>query len=168
VPEPLVYNAAYRREALLSVPELAAGLSAIDHDLWRALSAAGDRAAFAPGARIRHLNVGRTRPYLRERFLCGARLGRHRARRWAWPRRLVYAAASPLVPFVLAGRAREAVRRAGGAGELPPGTRRTAFVGLLARAAGEALGYLGGAPRDAELAETELELHKVRYAGTTR
>jgi hypothetical protein len=168
VAEPLVYNAAYRRDALLAVPELARALSAIDHDLWRALAAVGHRAAFEPEARLRHLNVARRGPYLRERFLCGARLGLHRGQRWGWPRRLAYAAAAPLVPFVLAARARGAASLADGARPLPRGVAATAALGLVARATGEAIGYLGLAPASVERHETELELHKVRYAGAGR
>ena len=169
VAEPLVYNSAYRRDVLLGLGErLAPGLSSIDHDLWRELAATGHRAAFEPGARLRHLNVGRIGPFLRERFLCGARFGRHRARRWPWPRRLAYAAATPLVPFVLVARAREGVRTAFRDATPPRGTRTAAALGLVARAAGEALGYLGLASAGVERAATEIEVHKVRYAGSAR
>jgi hypothetical protein len=167
VPEPLVYNSSFRRAALLETGErLAAGLSAVDHDLWRELATRGHRAFFEPAARIAHLNVARAVPFLRERWLCGARFGRHRARRWEWPRRLLYAAATPLVPLVLAARARGAMRDARRHRDLPAGFRRAAAAGLAARAIGEAAGYLGLAGARVESRATEYEVHKTRYAGS--
>jgi hypothetical protein len=165
VEEPLVYNAAYRRDALLALGDrLEAGLSAIDHDLHREFAAAGRRALFEPAARLRHLNVGRPGSLVRERLLCGLRFGRFRAERWTFPRRLLYAAASPLVPLVLARRHVAALRRRVGEPPRPASTALWVAVALVARAAGEALGYLG-AGRDSAAAAAELEIHKVRYAG---
>jgi hypothetical protein len=166
IAEPLVYNAAYRREALVALGErLPTMLSPRDHDLWRALAPLGHRAAFEPRARIRHLNVVQRGAFVRERALCGVRLGAHRARQWTAARRLLYAAASPLVPFVLAARARAGIRHYAAAGALPRWTAPWTLLGLVARAAGEAYGYLGGNKAAYDEVTTELEVHKVRYAG---
>jgi hypothetical protein len=163
VDDPLVYNAAYRRDLLLALGDgLADALSAIDHDLHRALAAAGRRARFEPAARIRHLNVSRRGALVRERLLCGLRFGRFRAGRWSWPRRIVYAAASPLVPFVLLARARREIAAALAGGEAPWTTPFWLLVALVVRAAGEGLGYLG-AGAHAEEEETEIEVHRTRY-----
>ena len=168
VETPLVYNAAHRREALLGLGErLAAGLSAVDHDLWRELAAGGHRARFEPAARIRHLNVAAGRAFARERFLCGVRLGLHRAHRWPLARRLLYAAAAPLAAAVLAQRSTPAIRTHLRHGRLPRGTLAWIAAALALRVTGEALGYLGFAPRGLEAELTELELHKSRYAGAT-
>ena len=166
IAEPLVYNAAYRREALVALGDrLRAMLSPRDHDLWRALAPLGHRAAFEPRARIRHLNVVERGAFLQERALCGVRLGAHRARQWPAARRLLYAAASPLVPFVLAGRARAAFRHYAAAGVLPRGTAVWTLWALVVRAAGEACGYLGWNSPASEAVTTELEVHKTRYVG---
>jgi hypothetical protein len=165
VPEPLVYNAAYRREPLVAFGDrLADLLSPVDHDLWRELAARGHRAAFAPAARIRHLNVAQLGAFIHERSLCGTRMGLHRARRWPAAKRLLYAAAWPLVPFVLGARSRAGRRHYAAAGALPRWTSTWIAGGLLARAAGEACGYLGWGGRRVETVTTELEVHKTRYA----
>jgi hypothetical protein len=161
--EPLFYNAAFRRDALFALGEgLVDALSSIDRGAWEPLGAAGRRARFEPAARIRHLNVSLPGALLRERLLCGLRLGRFRARRWGWPRRLAYATAAPLVPLVLAARVRRVVSRAVARGGLPLSTLPWLAIALAARAAGEGLGYLG-AGRSAEAAETEIELNRTRY-----
>jgi hypothetical protein len=166
IAEPLVYNAAYRREPLAALGDrLADLLSPVDHDLWHELAARGHRAAFAPAARIRHLNVARLRPFFQERSLCGTRMGLHRARRWPLAKRLLYAAAWPLVPFVLGARARAGARHYAAAGVLPRWTSTWLAGGLLARAAGEACGYLGWGGPGVDTVTTELEVHKTNYAG---
>ena len=165
VAEPLVYNSAYRREALVALGDsLGELLSAIDHDLWRALAARGHRAAFEPPARIRHLNVAQAGAFFRERALCGTRMGLYRARRWPAAKRLLYAAAWPLVPFVLGRRSRAAIRHYAAAGALPRWTSSWIAGALLARAAGEACGYLGWGGAGVDEVTTELEVHKTRFA----
>jgi hypothetical protein len=163
ISDPLVYNAAYRRDALLALGEgLADAISSTDTDLQRAFHAAGRRVHFEPAARIRHLNVSRLGAFLRERFCCGLLLGRFRARRWPWHRRLLYAAAAPLVPVVLFVRSRRAIAAALAAERPPRATAIWIAVALVTRAAGEALGYLG-AGAGSERVETEIEIHRGRY-----
>jgi hypothetical protein len=161
--EPLFYNTAFRRDALLALgDDLADALSSIDRGAWGPLRAAGRRARFEPAARLRHLNVSRPGALLRERLYCGLRLGHFRSRRWGWLRRLTYAAATPLVPLVIAARVRREVRGALARGGLPLSTLPWLAIALAARAVGEGLGYLG-AGRFAEAAETEIEIHRTRY-----
>jgi hypothetical protein len=166
IAEPLVYNAAFLRAPLVALGDrLRKMLSPRDHDLWWALAPLGHRAAYEPRARIRHLNVVQRGAFFRERVLCGVRLGLHRARQWPLGRRLLYAAASPLVPFVLAARARAGLRHYAAAGALPRWTALWVSWALVARAAGEACGYLGWDNPASEAETTELEVHKTRYAG---
>lgn len=161
--EPLVYNAAFRRDALLALgDQLADAISAIDDDLWRSFGAAGRRARFEPTARIRHLSVSRPAALIRERILCGLRFGEFRARRWPWWRRLLYAAGSPLVPFVLYWRKRQAVLRHRAAERFPASMSLWMIWLLTLRAAGEGFGYLGFGVH-ADSAETEIEIHRTRY-----
>jgi hypothetical protein len=161
--EPLFYNSAFRRDALLALGDaLADAMSSVDRGAWAPLAAAGRRARFEPAARIRHLNVSFARALVRERWLCGLRFGRFRARRWRWPRRLAYAAAAPLVPLVLGSRVAGVARRAVAKGAVPATTPLWMALALAVRAAGEGLGYLGFG-HAAAAAETEIEIHRTRY-----
>lgn len=169
IPEALIYNAAYRRAALLELGDgLEAALDTYSEALWPALRARGHRACFEPAARIAHLNVGRLGPYVHEKLLAGFILGSLRAARWPWWRRLAYALASPLIACVLAARLREPLRRIGRAHRLPSGTAALVLAGAVLRAIGEAVAYTGAAPASAEARMTEIELHKVAYASRGR
>jgi hypothetical protein len=169
IDEPLVYNSAFRRAALLALGDgLADGISAIDHDVGRSLRATGKRAAFAPRAQINHLNVNRPCWLLVERFYCGIRFGLFRAGKWGWPRRLLYAGASLGTPALLAWRARRIIRHHAVHQELPASTWLWLPLGLVARAAGEALGYLGMGGEGILEHETEIEVHRERYVRSSR
>lgn len=158
------FNAAYRREVLLDLgARLEAALGHGD-ELTRHLAARGGRALFAPAARIEHVNLARPAAWLEERYCVGRLVGANRADRWGRPRRLAYAAASPLIALVLARRALAHHRRLDDELALPGGTWAGVIAASAIRAAGEAVGYLFGGSRRAELAADELELHKLRYA----
>jgi hypothetical protein len=91
-------------------------------------------------------------------------LGGRRAERWSWPRRLVYALGTPLIPALLILRLRPVLAAARRAGLLPRGTLAALLTGGTVSAAGEMASYLFGPNPDAESAMMEYELHKVRYA----
>lgn len=159
-----IHNGAYKRDVLLELgPRLEVALAHGD-ELTLHFHHRGHRAYFEPAARIDHLNVTRTGPWLRERFLGGQLIGAQRSTRWGWPRRLLYAAAAPLIPLVILRRLWPGIARARRAHRLPAGTLPAIVAGAAVAAAGEAVGYLGGVSRAAELQMNEYELHKVRYA----
>jgi hypothetical protein len=108
------------------------------------------------------MNFERWRPWLRALFLSGRLLGGRRAESWPVFKRLAYAAASPLIPFLRLTRARRAVRRA----EFPRLVRWRLYpvmgVGLLADGLGQFLGYLFG-KGDARAFSLKFEFHRERY-----
>jgi len=77
---------------------------------------------------------------------------------------LLYIAASPLIPFVLLARivrgTRSALPR-----RLPAATFPLLLVGAIAKVVGEVIGYLGVRLPSLERRLTDIEIHKVRYAG---
>ena len=159
-----IHNGAYKRDVLLELgPRLEVALAHGD-ELTLHFHQRGHRSYFEPAARIDHLNVTRVGPWLRERFLGGRLIGAQRSTRWGWPRRLLYAAAAPLIPVVILRRLWPGIARARQTQRLPPATLPAIFAGAAVAAAGEAVGYLGGVSRAAELEMNEYELHKVRYA----
>ena len=158
------HNSSYKREALLELgPALDRALAHGD-DLALHCSTTGQRAYFAPAARIDHLNISQPGPWLEERFLGGLLIGGHRAERWPAWRRVLYFGGSVLVAPVLLYRLRHAVRAALREHRLPIGTLPALVAGTVVWAAGEALGYARGARRSESVQMTEYELHKVRYA----
>lgn len=157
------HNVAYKREALL---ELGSGLErALTHgdQLNLHFRARGHRVYFEPAARTDHLNVSRPADWFWERFLCGLLIAGQRAERWPWPKRLLYLAASPLIPAVIFSRTRKGLRQARRQARLPPGTIPGLIVGSVISGLGELVGYARGAGRTAQRQMTEYEVHKVRY-----
>lgn len=163
--DPLVYNTAYRRSALLQLGDrLGPALDPYAEELWPTLHGHGNRAGFEPTARIDHLNVARPGPYFQEKFLAGLLIGASRSRRWSWGRRILYVLGSPLIPVVLVARLLTSVRRVARTQRLPAGTIAVIAAGAVAKSVGEVIGYLGAAPSSTEARMTEIELHKVKYA----
>ena len=165
MPDPLIYNTAYRREALLIFGDQVGRCARSQRGGPVAqVQCDGTRAAFAPQARILHLNVARLRWLVSEKFYVGVVLGTRRAQRWAWPRRLLYIVASPLIPFVLLVRivrgTRSSLPR-----RLPAATFPLMLVGAISKVVGEVIGYLGVRLPSLERRLTDIEIHKVRYAG---
>ena len=160
LPDPLIYNTAYRRSVLLSFgDQLGDALDPTSEMLWPRLHAEGHRACFAPEARLRHLNVARFGPMLVEKFGMGVVLGNHRADRWPGARRAAYVLASPLIPAVLIGRV---VQKVGWPAR--PAAIPGALIGAVSKAAGEVLGYLGVRLPAVDAKRVDIEIHKVRYA----
>jgi hypothetical protein len=165
IPDPLVYNTAYRRDVLLAIGEgLATALNPSEETLWPLLWSRGHRAAFASDAQILHLNVGTFSTLIHEKFCVGVVLGTHRSARWSTLRRLLYFAGSPLIALVLFGRV------LGGARYWPSGGLRARAIGgvlvaAIAKAAGEATAYLGVKLPAAAATLHDMEVRKVQYAG---
>jgi hypothetical protein len=163
--DPLIYNTAYRRTALLELgDQLASALDPNTETLWPRLMALGHRAFFAPSARILHLNVASFRYVAREKFCVGVVLGRLRSRMWSWPRRGAYLLASPLIPVVLLFRVARGTRSVRPR-KLPVGTVAAMVISAIAKTAGEVVGYLGIDLPSAETRLIHIELRKVEYAG---
>jgi hypothetical protein len=158
------FNAAYRRSALLELgPRLDVLLSTGD-ELLQALRAAGGRFVFEPSARIAHLNIARRRDWIVERYLGGLVTAHSRMERWPRRRRLLYAAASPLIPVVLLARILPGLETARRTSLVPASAYPAVLAGLVVSAAGELVAYLGGSAEEATRRMGEYELHKCRYA----
>jgi hypothetical protein len=158
---PPIYNALFAREPLLALGEaLPRALSPHDDSVSPMSGAAGERVAVLPEARIGHLNVVRPGDFLRSKRWLGMATGDGRARRWRLSRRLAYAAAAPLIAAILFARYLRDWRIARRADVLPAATVPLLAAGALVRAAGEAVGYLGGMPREVHDRLQHLEIHK--------
>ena len=163
--DPLIYNTAYRRDVLLSLGEgLAAALDPSEETLWPVLLSRGHRVALASEARILHLNVGKFRTLIHEKFCVGVVLGTHRAARWSPLRRLLYFVVSPLIALVLFARVLRGARF-WPAGGLRPSAVGGVLIAAIAKAAGEATAYAGVKLPTAAATLHDMEVRKVQYAG---
>ncbi|MGH2957533.1 MAG: hypothetical protein ACRDL6_11115, partial [Solirubrobacterales bacterium] len=123
----------------------------------------GHRLWMEPGARMTHLNVTLPSSWVGERVGAGRRFGAARAANWSWPHRLLYAAASPLIPLVRLRRMVPVWRRCRRRNDLPRGFLPALLFSLVVSAYGEFLGYLLGAGSSTERRLSRMELRKEEH-----
>lgn len=145
VPRGPGHNTCYDRDLLLRFcKDLADDLTS-ESALHERLAAAGHQAYFTKDARTSHVNISLLPALLAQSFIGGRIFGEQRAKDWPLVKRLIYAAAFPLVPPLRLSRILAL---------LPPSARAeihlysllplTCFA-LLLHALGEACGYVFGA-----------------------
>ncbi len=164
IPESPLYNATYARAALLGMDGRLEHALACGDELPIYMRTQGHRCYFEPRARLDHVNVARTAPFLRERFTAGVLIGAYRARRWSLARRLMYMAGAPLIPVVLLSRVLPGLRHVSERTRLPRLTFPLMVLGACVKAAGEFAGYAGASGRSSEREMHEYEIHKLAYA----
>lgn len=161
---PPIYNGLFQRSMLeLHGADLRRALLPHDDAVPPMPAGRGYRAIFTPAARIGHLNVVRLSDFARSKCQLGMAVGEARGRRWGWPRRLAYAAASPLIAVVLFSRYLPVYQRARREDPMPAGVLPLLGLGALVRAAGEAVGYLGWSPASLHARIEHLEVFKIDY-----
>lgn len=94
------HNSSYKRDELLALGGRLERLLEAETVLHLAWSAEGRRLVVEPRARVRHVNYSRWRSWVPVQVLAGRLFGGMRAATWPRRRRMVYAAASPLIPAV--------------------------------------------------------------------
>jgi len=159
------HHSSYRRELLLEFGDDLPALLEAEVALHHALAARGHQLYLAAGAVSSHVNVSKFSAFVKLEFMGQRLFGALRARSlaWSWPRRLFYAAASPLIPLVRLARAAGDVRRVGRDHDLGVGIYPIMGLAMIAGAAGEALGYLFGG---GGVASQRIDLELNRYAYT--
>lgn len=155
------YNAAFRKSVLLEFGDRLEHAITFGEELFLGLKARGHKAYFDPGATIRHVNLARLGPWMHERFLAGVLIGGYRSAQWSWLRRIAYAGASPLIPFVILSRIAGGVRAEARREGLQPGTTAAIILGAFVKAAGEFRGYLAGPGDTADSIMNRYEIRKL-------
>lgn len=157
------HNSMYRRDALLELDEELEKLFEVETALhWQMGERLGSRFAVEPSARQHHLNFEKVIPSYQIRFLAGWSFADGRRLPWGWPKRLFYAAASPLIPFVRMRRiwpkmkALEQLR-------ITPMVAVHTFASLAFDAAGQMAGYLAPIPDWANALLTDYETRRERF-----
>lgn len=155
------HNSSYRRDLLVGLGRRLDSLIRSDTLLNETLRDDGHDLYAHAAARTRHLNLTGWF-WILERFDHDRLWAVKRSESWSWPRRLLYVAGSPLIPWIRLGRILPEVRRAGHGRDVP----QLAFIviGLVAGAVGEAAGYAVRRPGASVRRLHDVELHRTRYA----
>jgi Glycosyl transferase family 2. len=157
------HNTAFRRETLMAFGDDLDKAFGFGDGLHEGMKARGHRAWFEPVVVVEHVNIHRARHWVRERYLSGALIGGSRSAKWPWQRRLLYVAASPLIPFVILSRVRKGIREVGRREALPRGTYPVIVGGVLLKVLGEVRGYLFGKNEKIEAGMTAFEIRKLAF-----
>ena len=152
-------NSSYKRELLLSYGDELDALLEMETLLHWDFRSKGGQLYLEPAARTLHVNHGHLPGFVREHFYVGRMFAGQRARRWSRARRLAYAGASPLIPFVRMSRILPAVRRSSRRHGLLPRVLPPLLLGLAVSAAGELLGYAAG-PGSSGRRIVDVEFHR--------
>jgi GT2 family glycosyltransferase len=159
------HNSSYKRNVLL---DYGAGLESMmeaETVLHWDLRSKGYKLYLEPAAKIAHTNFAMLRPFLAVHFYGGRVFAATRAQnsRWGWRRRLLFSCGSPLIPVVRLWRIVREMSRPGRHLRSVLRVLPHLFLGLVADATGQMLGYvLGAGNTKAKL--TGLEFHRYRYA----
>jgi GT2 family glycosyltransferase len=158
------HNSSYKKSVLLAYgSELEAMLEAESVLHWD-LRQKGYKLHLEPAAQIAHLNFGRLSSWLQAQFYSGRVFASSRSRSWSTGRRILYAMASPLIPFVRIKRIIEQARESGAWRKVPRGVLPMLLLGLFISALGEFVGYCAG-PGQARPRLAEFEFHRIRHLG---
>ena len=142
-----IHNTSYRRQLLANLSNELEYLLADERRLMRRLKESGGRFLFRPDATASHLNEATWRLVLGMSYFNGRRFGGRRAEGWPWSRRLMYAAAFPLLSGPLLRKAMRDISPVPGRPAFMPKLLPALWLQALAHSLGEAVGYLRG-PKD--------------------
>jgi len=154
------HNSSYKRDILLAFGDELETLMEAESVLHRHLQAKGYGLFLEAGTRTLHLNFDTWSAWIPARYYTGRQFASTWAHSWSWPRRLLFTAASPLIPWVRLWRVQSRVRRGQTTGfylRLLP----IMLSGLLVEGVGHMLGYAAGAG-DAPEKVGRYEFHRIR------
>ncbi len=156
------HNSSYKRSIVLEYgPALEAMLEAETVLCWN-LRSRGYELGLEPAARTNHLNFSRLRPSLAMRFHSGRLFAAARSSHWPWPRRLLFTASAPLIPFVRLWRTLGELLKPGRPRNLIPSVIPALTVLLAMDGLGEMVGYALGAG-SAKQVLSDMEFRRFRY-----
>ncbi|HYM13775.1 MAG TPA: glycosyltransferase [Bryobacterales bacterium] len=158
------HNSSYKREILLRYGVQLDSMMEAESVLHWDLRRNGHRLYLEPAAITTHVNFTLLSSWIQAVFQSGRKFGAFRAgnERWSLARRLLFAAAAPLIPLVRFRRILAELRRPGRPSHRLPGVAPLLLLGLTVDGAGQMTGYaLGaGAAREQLLC---FEFHRYRH-----
>ncbi len=155
------HNSSYKRDILLAYGNQLEGLMQAESVLHRHLRAQGYELQLESGTCTSHLNFASWSSWIPARYYTGRQFAATWAQAWSWPRRLLFTAASPLIPWIRLWRIQKHVRRRQPWGFfirfLP-----IMFAGLFIESLGQMVGYAAGAGNSIEKV-AEYEFHRIKH-----
>jgi hypothetical protein len=131
--------------------------------LQQELRADGESLFLEPRAVVSHVNFALTLPWLAATLWSARGFAATRASEWGRLRRVAYAIASPLIPFVRARHLWPSLRRIRRAGPTPSGVLPLLAVGLAVDALGQCAGYLGRNGTGSRERARAYEFHRLEH-----
>jgi len=154
------HNSSYKRDIILAFGNELETLMEAESVLHRHLRAKGYELYLESGTCTSHLNFDTWSAWIPARYYTGRQFASTWAHSWSWPRRLLFTAASPLIPWVRLWRVQSRVRR-GQTTEFLLRLLPIMLSGLLVEGVGHMLGYAAGAG-DASEKVGRYEFHRIR------
>jgi len=156
------HNSSYQRASLLAYGDALSQWLDAEYVLQKDLLARGHRLYLQAAAVTRHLNFARWLPSLALRFNGGRVFASARSRSWSLGRRLGYAIAAPLIPWVRLAKLFRWSRRSAAYQRIVWRILPALIFFLGVDAFGEMMGYALGAGASVRLV-AEMEFHRERY-----
>ena len=156
------HNSSYKRAVLLEYGDALETLMEAETVLMWDLKRKGYRLLLEPAAVAAHTNFGFWSSWVQVMFHGGRAFSHTRASEWSLARRLVFAAASPLIPIVRLARTLGTVRRLGRGPAFAARVVPTLWVGLCFDAVGQMVGYALGAGTSHEKLAA-FEWHRLKH-----
>ncbi|HEX6574321.1 MAG TPA: hypothetical protein VF042_05060 [Gemmatimonadaceae bacterium] len=159
-----LFNVSYDRDFLVGLGDILGNVLTSGEDLMSRIKSVKGRVMFEPDAVIGHVNIARLDSWLAQRIVAGRVIASVRSASWTIPRRLMYAIAFPLIPFVLMYRHRSSIARTVRTNGVSSALWPLLFLGMIFQAYGEAIGYALGRDEKSERRYDEYEIEQMNYA----
>lgn len=156
------HNSAYRRDLLISYGDNLEQIFEVESVVQRDLRARGHALFLQSAARTHHLNFSRLAPSLLLRVNGGRSFAGHRVLGWSATKRILYAAGSPLIPFVRFVRVLRFLAQSDRYRYLLPQVIPALALSLAEDGLGEFLGYITG-PGESPVRLGEIEFDRMRF-----
>ena len=156
------HNSAYRRDLLVEYGDQLEEMFEVEAVIQRDLRSKGHRMLLEPRASTSHLNFSQLWPSLLLRLNAGRSFAAYRTHGWSFSKRIGYALASPLIPFVRLVRIVRLLRNSSELDDLFPRVLPMLCTVLVVDGLGELIGYTsgpGGSPRFLG----SIEFNRVRF-----
>ena len=159
------HNSSYKRDVLLSYGKNLEGMMEAETLLHWDLRAKGYKLYLEPLAKAAHTNFGQLSVWIPVQFYCGRVFAGDRAINEQWPlwKRLIYTAASPLIPIVRFSRIWQQLQQRQKHSLLSPKLLLTLTLGLVIDAIGQGIGYTLGTGNAMDKLST-FEFHRDKYS----
>ena len=155
------HNSAYKRDILLGYGDRLEQMLEAESVLHWDLRNKGHRLYLDPSARLAHTNFARLGIWTKVQFHAGRVFAGTRARDWPIWKRLIYFAASPLIPLVRLKRIWSQSRRLLGEQRVGPALLVVLTWGLVLDGIGQMIGYVAGAGRSKAIAHEFCRVHHI-------